>query len=284
VPIADAQSVVVDNSVSVVITLSGSDLDGSIDSYAINSQPIYGTLTGSGANRTYTPNSSYSGPDSFTFSVRDNDGALSAAATVSITVNDAGGGPVNQTPVAEFTFAANDLAVSFAGGLSSDPDNGPSPLSYSWDFGDGSLSTDVGPVHTYSQAGTYPVMLTVSDGDLTDSVTQNVMVSGDTSTGNASCSYTIVTSWDTGFVAEISITNNANLAINGWEVGWTYDDGSVVTNTWNVVFNGTGSGPYTASSLSWNALIQPGQTVSFGFQGNHTGNTIPVNVSGNVCN
>jgi len=159
-PVADAQSVTVANDSSVAITLSGSDTDGNIDSYTINSQPVYGTLTGSGANRTFTPNSTYSGPDSFTFSVRDDDGALSAAATVSITITDSGNnGPANQAPVADFTSAANNLAVSFAGGLSSDPDNGPDPLTYSWDFGDGASSTEVGPVHTYALAGTYQVSL-----------------------------------------------------------------------------------------------------------------------------
>ena len=55
--------------------------------------PAHGSLSGSGANLTYTPNTNYSGPDSFQFTVRDaGDGSAapltSAAATVSITVND----------------------------------------------------------------------------------------------------------------------------------------------------------------------------------------------------
>ena len=288
-PIADAKTATVNNDSSVAITLSGTDADGTIDSYTINSQPVYGTLTGSGANRTYTPNSTYSGPDSFTYSVRDNDGAISAPATVSITVNDTGSGPTNQAPVANFTFATNDLAVSFAGGLSSDPDNGPDPLSYNWDFGDGSSSTDVGPVHTYVQAGDYPVTLTVTDGDLSDSITQNVSVtSGGNGGGNggggngAACSYNISNSWNSGFVAEISITNNGASAINGWTVNWDYNDSSAVTNSWNAQV--TGTGPYSASNVAWNSTIQPGQTVTFGFQGSHDGNTAPVTVTGSVCN
>jgi hypothetical protein len=39
--------------------------------YAITSQPTYGTMGGSGANVTYTPNNDYEGPDSFQFTASD---------------------------------------------------------------------------------------------------------------------------------------------------------------------------------------------------------------------
>ncbi len=38
------------------------------------------------------------------------------------------------------------------------------PLSYSWDFGDGSNGTGVKPTHTYTSASTFKVALTVDDG------------------------------------------------------------------------------------------------------------------------
>jgi PKD repeat protein len=38
------------------------------------------------------------------------------------------------------------------------------PITYSWDFGDGTSSTAANPNHTYSQPGSYVVRLTVSDG------------------------------------------------------------------------------------------------------------------------
>ncbi len=283
-PTADPQSVTVEENSSVAITLSGSDPDGTIDSYAIYSNPSNGSLTGSGANLNYTPNVGFVGSDTFSFTVRDNDGALSSPASVAITVTESDGGTVNQAPIADFTFAANELAVSFAGGLSSDPDNGPSPLSYSWDFGDGTTSNATGPVHTYAASGSYQVTLTVSDGELSDAVTKTVTVSEDpVGGGEVSCTYAISNQWNSGFVAEISITNNGSTAIDGWTVNWSYTDGSAVTSAWNSVFSGTGAGPYTASNLDWNRIIQPGQSVSFGFQGSHTGMTSPVDVSGDIC-
>jgi hypothetical protein len=45
-----------------------------------------------------------------------------------------------------------------------DPDNGPQPLSYLWNFGDTQTSTAPGPSHTYAARGYYLASLTVSDG------------------------------------------------------------------------------------------------------------------------
>lgn len=283
-PVATGQSISLDKNTSQNLVLSATDSDGTIDSFTIVAGPQNGTLTGSGASRSYTPNTDYFGTDSFTFTARDNDGAISALATVSITVNDEGGsGPINQAPVADFAHAANGLAVSFAGGVSSDPDNGPNPLTYSWSFGDGTTSNEVGPVHTYTQAGSYQVTLTVSDGELSNASTKSISVTD--SPGNAAnCSYVIANQWNSGFVGEISINNNGTSPINGWEVAWSYSDGSAVTSGWNSTLSGSGSGPYTASNLGWNGIIQPGESVSFGFQGTHSGSTSVVSVTGAVCN
>ena len=67
------------------IILTGTDVEESPLTYSIVDNPAHGSLSGSGANRTYTPTTNYSGPDSFTFKV--NDGTLdSVPATVSINV------------------------------------------------------------------------------------------------------------------------------------------------------------------------------------------------------
>ena len=55
------------------------------------------------------------------------------------------------------------LTVQFSSAGSSDPDG--DPITYSWNFGDGSpLSTQPNPVHIYSAEGPYTATLTVSDG------------------------------------------------------------------------------------------------------------------------
>ena len=95
VPVADAQSVSLNEDDSVAITLSGSDAIGYDLTYSVASQPSNGTLSGTAPNLTYTPDANYNGADSFTFTV--NDGAVdSPAATVSITVD-----PVDDAPIAD---------------------------------------------------------------------------------------------------------------------------------------------------------------------------------------
>lgn len=98
------------------------------------------------------------------------DGGASDTETKSVTVPT----PGNQPPVADFSAETDDLTVTFTD-LSSDPDG--DVTSWAWDFGDGNTSTDQNPVHTYGQAGSYDVTLTVTDnGGATDVRTLTVTV------------------------------------------------------------------------------------------------------------
>jgi Bacterial Ig domain/Divergent InlB B-repeat domain/Calx-beta domain/RTX calcium-binding nonapeptide repeat (4 copies) len=84
----------------VAITLSSTDLDGGPPAYSVVSPPLYGTLSGTAPNLTYTPAAGYSGPDSFTF--KANDGHVdSILATVSITIQAAPPRPPPPPPPAK---------------------------------------------------------------------------------------------------------------------------------------------------------------------------------------
>jgi endonuclease G len=72
---------------SVSVTLSATDFNvNNVFSFTVVTPPAHGSLSGSGANLTYTPtNTIYTGPDSFTY--KANDGALdSNTSTVNITI------------------------------------------------------------------------------------------------------------------------------------------------------------------------------------------------------
>lgn len=85
-----------------------------------------------------------------------------------------GGPPANADPVAAFTYEIDDLNVDFTD-TSTDSDG--SVVSWSWDFGDGNTSTSQNPSHTYDDAGSYDVQLTVTDDDGgTNSVTHTLNV------------------------------------------------------------------------------------------------------------
>jgi glucose/arabinose dehydrogenase/PKD repeat protein len=62
------------------------------------------------------------------------------------------------------TSGAAPLTVAFSSAGSADPEG--RPLTYSWDFGDGTTSTAANPSHTYAKSGRYTVRLTTSDGGL----------------------------------------------------------------------------------------------------------------------
>ncbi len=83
--------------------------------------------------------------------------------------------------------------------------------------------------------------------------------------------YTMST-WDSGFTADISITNTGSSAINGWTLGFTLPSGQSITSGWNATFSPS-SGEVSARNLSYNGTIAPGATVNIGFQATHTGNT-----------
>ena len=93
-PVANAQALSTKEDTAKPITLAATDVEGDALTYAVVQAPAHGVLTGSGANRTYTPAANYNGPDSFSFKASDSS-ADSNVAAVSLTV----------TPVADARLA-----------------------------------------------------------------------------------------------------------------------------------------------------------------------------------
>ncbi|MEP0773253.1 MAG: S8 family serine peptidase [Acidobacteriota bacterium] len=86
-----------------------------------------------------------------------------------------GSTPVDNPPVASFTFSCSGLTCSFDASASTD-DYGIS--SYSWNFGDGTTGSGKTVSKTYSAGGTYSVTLTVKDtANQTGTQTKSVTVS-----------------------------------------------------------------------------------------------------------
>jgi PKD repeat protein len=144
-----------------------SDSDGTIVSYDWD----FGdgnTSTQQNPSHTYATAGIYS----VSLTVTDDDGATDTTSQ-SVTV-----GASNVPPTADFSFSTTDLTASFTD-ASTDSDG--TVDSWSWDFGDGNTSTEQNPSHTYATAGTYIVVLSVTDNDgASNDNTQSVTVSDGT--------------------------------------------------------------------------------------------------------
>jgi cellulase/cellobiase CelA1 len=81
-----------------------------------------------------------------------------------------------------------------------------------------------------------------------------------------SVAYTRQSEWGGGFVSNVTITNGATTAIDGWTLGFTFGGDQVVTNAWGATVTQSGA-VATARNASWDGHIAAGGTVSFGFQG-----------------
>ncbi len=122
--------------------------------------------------------------------------------------------------------ADKTLDVDFTASNSTDPDG--DDLTYLWNFGDGTTSTEKDPTRTFTTAGafsTYTVTLTVSDGTKTSKATQTITVGSTPPT------------------ATIAMVDDKT----------TYNAGDTLT------FNGSGTdtqdGPLPASAYKWTVVF-----------------------------
>jgi poly(hydroxyalkanoate) depolymerase family esterase len=91
--------------------------------------------------------------------------------------------------------------------------------------------------------------------------------------------------WSSGLTANITITNTAASAVNGWTLAFTLPSGQSISSGWNATYSPS-SGQVTAKSLSYNASIPAGGSISIGYQATHTGNTAAptsFTLNGNAC-
>jgi arylsulfatase A-like enzyme len=177
------------NSVTYTIAGNGFTKTGAIDTSG--SPIVNGTIGGIPAGNGYTLTltaTSVEGGTTFTGSATFD---VTAGATTSVTIrlNGTGktgngsvsvNGTINVSPrIDEVTVTPQTVFVGgaiklLAGG--SDPDAGPSPLSYYWSTTGGVIDNPIGPNATLTSAtpGTFTITLTLSDGDATDTAATTV--------------------------------------------------------------------------------------------------------------
>ena len=96
-------------------------------------------------------------------------------------------------------------------------------------------------------------------------------------TGTTAIGFKVESDWGTGFTATMTVTNTGTTAIKGWQVG--FDAPFWIGNSWNgsvISRNGT---RYVVQDAGYNATIDPGKSVSFGFQASPGRPATPTNIT-----
>ncbi len=139
---------------------------------------------------------------------------------------------------------------------------------YLWDFGDGSTSTATDPTHTYTDTGTYYVLLIVNPGFVCADTAIGIIKLYNTLSANydysAGCSGTPVVFTD------LSNSTEAG-TIDGWT--WNFDDGATSTEQ-DPEHEYADGGTYTVymtvttdkgceSTISYDVLVDPGPNADF---------------------
>lgn len=133
----------------------------------------------------------------------------------------------NKPPTASFTYSPTEniyinITITFTD-ASTDKDG--TIAAWSWDFGDGTTSTDDNPTHKYTAIGPYTVTLIVTDNDGANGTTTK-SITVDYKPPTADFTYTPMTNITVN-VTTVTFTDNSTIgdaALTNWT--WDFGDGS----------------------------------------------------------
>ncbi len=131
-----------------------------------------------------------------------------------------------QAPIAAVTAnptsGTTPLTVSFSSINSSDADG--TIVGYSWNFGDGTSSTEPNPVHVYNTAGTFTAVLTVTDNSSLTGTSSVVITASSQPAANQS---------PVAVAGADKTSGGAPLTVNFSSQGSNDPDGTIASYSWN---------------------------------------------------
>ena len=236
-PIANNQSLVLDEDTFIDLVLTGSDVDSPNLSYTIDAQPNNGSLSGTAPNLRYSPNSDFNGSDSFTFNLYDGE-LVSNTATVELLVNAVNDAPIAQNLSVE---TEEDIAVGITL-IGSDADNESLQFELTRQPANGTVSGSV-PNLSYTPNANYTGIdsfdYTVNDGQLNSSV--------------ATVSVTISAVNDSPFAESQSLTVDEDTSVNITLSGSDIDSDNIIFSVAATPSNGSLVGDVPNLSYTPNA-------------------------------
>jgi len=181
-----------------------------------------------GSDTQQNPIHTYGAAGTYTVTLKAKNAAGENSTSQAVTI--AAGTP----PKADFTFSVNGFKVNFV-----DRSTG-SPASWSWNFGDNTAADpSPNPVHTYAAAGSYTVLLTVSNASGSNS--KGIVV---TVPSAAVADFTFVVSG-----RQVTFTDRSTGTPTGWS--WTFGDSAASTQQ-NPVHTYAAAGTYSVTLIATN--------------------------------
>ena len=229
----DSATTPFETEVTIDVVSNDSDPDGDALAVDIRSQPSSGSISVSGTSIIYAPDSGFSGADSFTYRVRDPDGAVSSDATVSVTVQ----AELNQTPIAvsDTSTTAYETAVTIdVLANDSDPDGDALTIDVRSQPSSGTASVSGAsiiytPDAGFSGSDSFTYRVEDPDGAVSADATVNVTVAPESSSGGSIVAPVFVassTAVDSTTISVPSGTQDGDLMV-GVFTGYYTSSGSI---------------------------------------------------------
>jgi hypothetical protein len=97
--------------------------------------------------------------------------------------------------------------------------------------------------------------------------------------GTFACDYWFV-AWSGGFIADLTIVNHGPV-VNGWTARWTMRAATGNVAAWQARMEQPDPFTMTATNVSYNAIIDTGRSVRFGWTASAASTEVPVDVTVN---
>ena len=147
-------------------------------------------------------------------------------------------------PTAEFTFTGGGCTAPCA--ILFD-NTSKEATNYSWDFGDGTNSTDKSPTKTYNIGGTYTVQLTATGSGGTSTISKQILIQQSVQAQLPEANFTF-----SGNGTAPSTVSFSNTSTNATSYSWDFGDGSSSTS-FNPSHTYTAGGAFSVILTATNA-------------------------------
>ena len=144
-------------------------------------------------------------------------------------------------------FSADATSASSGGTIAFTDESSNNPISWSWDFGDGSTSSEQNPTHVYEAAGIYSISLTVTNcaGSDDEVKTDHIAISIPVPVAGFSADVTSANTSDT-----VTFTDQSTNSPTSWE--WDFGDGNTSAEQ-NPAHTYTDAGTYNVTLTATNS-------------------------------